>query len=161
MCIDRRRQRGLTLIELIIFIIVISMGLAGILSVMNVTVRSSADPVVRKQSLAMAEAILEEVLTKDFANPSGGYAETDTTNCSNRALYDDVDDYACFDGAPATAVIKGTDTLGAGAIAGLAGLSATVSVAATAVSTIAMKRVTVTVTGGPDTIVLSGHRAGY
>ncbi|MDP2810866.1 MAG: prepilin-type N-terminal cleavage/methylation domain-containing protein [Rhodocyclaceae bacterium] len=162
MCIERHRQRGLTLIELIIFIIVISVGLAGILSVMNVTVKSSADPVVRKQSLAFAEAILEEVLAKDFT-PNSGYDTTVAANCANpdRALCDDVDDYACFDGSTANKTIAGNETLGAGAIAGLAGLSATVAVTAATVSAVAMKRVTVAVTGGPDAVVLSGYRANY
>lgn len=161
MCV-RRVQRGLTLIELIIFIVVVSVGLTGILAVMNVTVRESADPVVRKQSLAMAEAILEEVLAKDF-DPNSGYDTTVAANCANpdRALCDDVDDYACFDGSTANKTIAGTETLGSSAIPGLAGLSATVAVAAVTVSGVAMKRVTVTVTGGPDTIAHSGHRADY
>jgi Tfp pilus assembly protein PilV len=71
-----RSQRGMSLIELIMFIVIVSVGIVGILLVMNVTVKSSADPMVRKQALAMAEAILGEVLAKDFANPTGGYAET-------------------------------------------------------------------------------------
>ena len=54
------RQRGLTLIELIVFIVIILVGVAGILSVMNITTRASADPMVRKQSMAFAEAVLEE-----------------------------------------------------------------------------------------------------
>ena len=97
----RQRQLGLSLIELIIFIIIVSVGLAGILLVMNVTVKSSADPMLRKQAVAMAEAILDEVLAKEYINPVGGFPEGDTTNCSGRALYDDVDEYNCFDGVPA------------------------------------------------------------
>ena len=46
---SRHRTRGFTLIEIIIFIVVVSAGLAGILSVMNTVVKSSADPVVRMQ----------------------------------------------------------------------------------------------------------------
>ncbi|KKW14203.1 MAG: hypothetical protein UY54_C0021G0001, partial [Parcubacteria group bacterium GW2011_GWA2_50_10b] len=56
---NRHDQRGLTLIELIMFIVIVSVGLAGILLVINTVVKSSADPVVRKQSIAMADAILE------------------------------------------------------------------------------------------------------
>ena len=41
-------QAGLTLIELIIYIVVVLVGLAGVLTVFNTTVRGSADPVVRK-----------------------------------------------------------------------------------------------------------------
>lgn len=93
-------SRGFTLIELIIFIVVVSAGLAGILSVMNTVVKSSADPMVRKQSIAIAESLLEEILLKDYADPSGG--DTGTV----RKLFDDVGQYkdystsACTSGCP-------------------------------------------------------------
>ena len=77
-------QAGLTLVELIIFIVVISVGLVGILSAMNMMTAASADPMVRKQAMAMAESILEEVLAKDA---TATLPETDLANCSNRALY--------------------------------------------------------------------------
>ena len=44
--------------ELLIFIVVVGAGLAGILSVMNTSVASSADPIVRKQAIAIAESVL-------------------------------------------------------------------------------------------------------
>lgn len=66
-----RRQVGLTLIELIIFIVVVSVGLAGILSVLNVTVLHSADPLVQKQAQALAEGLLEEIQTGYFAYCDG------------------------------------------------------------------------------------------
>lgn len=152
-----RNQRGVTLIELIIFIVIITVGLFGILSVMNVTTRASADPMVRKQSMAFAEAVLEEVLSKDAV---ATLPETDMVNCSNRPLYVGVRDYACFDGVPATAVIRGNVTLGSVANAALAGLSATVVVGAiTSVSGFDMRQVTVTVTGNNENIAISGFRA--
>ena len=157
----RQRQLGLSLVELIMFIIIVSVGIAGILLVMNVSVKSSADPMLRKQAVAMAEAILDEVLAKDYVNPAGGFVESDFTNCTGRPQYDDVDDYACFSGAPATAVISGINTLGATSIAALSTYSATVSVAPVVVSGATMKKVTVTVTGGAETIQLFGYRAGY
>jgi MSHA pilin protein MshD len=54
-------QRGITLIELIMFIVIISVALAGILLVMNQVVRTSADPLIRKQAHAIAESMLEEI----------------------------------------------------------------------------------------------------
>ena len=65
MCISRR-QRGITLIELIVFIVIVSVALVGVLSVLNVTARSGADPMIRKQMLAIAEALLEEVQSKPY-----------------------------------------------------------------------------------------------
>ena len=63
MCTSDRinQQRGISLIELIMFIVIVSVALAGILLVMDTVTRSSADPLLRKQALAVAEAMLEEV----------------------------------------------------------------------------------------------------
>ena len=162
-------QRGMTLIELVMFIVIVSVGILGILSVMNVTVKSSADPIVRKQALAMADAILDEVLAKEFSNPAGGYTETAPTTCANRALYDDVDDYRCFDGSTDSKKIHGDSSLGPIPIAALAGYRATVTVDATASAVIGaipagqIEKVTVSVTssGSGETIQLSGYRANY
>ncbi|TXT24529.1 MAG: hypothetical protein FD134_1480 [Gallionellaceae bacterium] len=59
-------QRGVSLIELIMFIVIISVALAGVLLVMNRVTASSADPLVRKQALAIAESLLEEVELMPF-----------------------------------------------------------------------------------------------
>lgn len=59
-------QRGISLIELVMFIVIVSVALAGILLVMNVTTKSSADPLVHKQALAIAESLLEEVELMPF-----------------------------------------------------------------------------------------------
>lgn len=66
-----RRQAGLTLIELIMFIIIVSVGIMGILSVLNVTVWHSSDPLVQKQAQALAEGLLEEIQTGYFAYCDG------------------------------------------------------------------------------------------
>ena len=54
-------QRGISLIELIMFIVIVSVSLAGILLVMNLVTRHSADPLIRKQALAVGESMLEEI----------------------------------------------------------------------------------------------------
>ena len=56
-----KRQAGLTLVELVLFIVIVGVGLAGILSTMNITTRASADPLRRKQAMLIAEGLLEEV----------------------------------------------------------------------------------------------------
>ena len=60
------RQRSITLIELLVFIIIVSVAIVGVLSVLNLTVRHSADPMVRKQVLALAESILAEIEQQPF-----------------------------------------------------------------------------------------------
>jgi len=89
MCIDRR-QRGMTLIELIVFIVIVSVALAGILTVFNITTKSSADPMIRKQMLSIAEGLLEEVMSQPFTwcDPNDlpqaetATAATETAGCS-------------------------------------------------------------------------------
>lgn len=61
------RQRGISLIELVIFIVIISAAMAGVLLVMNQVTRSSADPLIRKQALAVAESMLEEIRLQDLS----------------------------------------------------------------------------------------------
>ncbi len=85
-----KSQSGMTLIELVITIIIIGIAAAALFTAMaNITARS-ADPILRQQSLYIAEAYMEEVLLKPF--PA-------STNCpvsnhgENRALFDDICDY--------------------------------------------------------------------
>ena len=54
-------QRGVTLIELVIFIVVVSIAVVGLLQIFARTTASSADPQLRKQALAIAEAMLDEI----------------------------------------------------------------------------------------------------
>jgi MSHA pilin protein MshD len=63
----RRASAGVGLIELILFIAIIGAALAGVLVVYDRTVRSSADPLVRKQAIAIAESLLNEVLAQPFS----------------------------------------------------------------------------------------------
>lgn len=69
MCTEPRAshaQRGMTLVELVVFIVIVSVGLAGILGVLNLTTRVSADPMLLKQQVAIAESLLEEIESKPF-----------------------------------------------------------------------------------------------
>ncbi|MBA4381694.1 MAG: hypothetical protein C0406_03930 [Sideroxydans sp.] len=79
-------QRGISLIELIIFIVIISVALTGILLVMNQTTAHSADPILRKQALAIAESILEEVELMPFTycdpNDASAVTATSTAGCT-------------------------------------------------------------------------------
>lgn len=83
------RQRGLTLIELTVFIVIMGVALAGILGVMGRFTRQSADPLQRKQAILRAEAVLEEIALANFTycHPSDANAEVATaTTCAMPAL---------------------------------------------------------------------------
>ncbi len=82
------KQRGISLIELIMFIVIVGVAVAGILLVMNVTGRHSADPVIHKQALAIAESVLEEVELMPFTycDPNDANAETATAAAGTCAV---------------------------------------------------------------------------
>jgi MSHA pilin protein MshD len=86
------RQRGVSLIELIAFIVIVSIAVAGILLVMNQTTGHSADPLIRKQALAIAESMLEEVQLQSLSgvNCVGtlSAANADRTSASTVCDYD-------------------------------------------------------------------------
>ena len=157
MCTTRPSQQGFTLIELVIFIVVVGVGMAGILSVVNTTVKSSADPMVRKQALAIAESLLEEIVQKEYGAPAFSCtAVAFPATGWNRALFDCVDDY---NGYTVTAV---TDAAG-NAVSGLANYSIApaVAISTSSVNGQTVKKIVVSVTGPQGVITLTGYRGNY
>lgn len=92
-------QRGVTLVELVISIVVISIALAGTLAVMRRTTASSADPMIVRQAVGVAEAYLEEILLKPYYDPvagaGGGVCPAPDPN--GRPEYNNVCDYDGLD----------------------------------------------------------------
>ncbi len=139
------RQRGFTLIEVIIFIVVVGAGLAGILQVINVTVAKSADPVVAKQALTLADSILSEVMQKDYSG-SGG---------TTRDTFVSVDDY---NGKTKTLFTDWPTTLSAYDVSIVVGAATNLGGS----TPVPAKKVTVTVSRGTDVSVsLSSFRSNY
>ncbi len=79
----------MTLVELVIAIVIVGIAAAALYSAMAAITARSADPMLRQQSLMIAEAYLEEILAKpyDEADPPAG-----CTN-SERRCFNDVRDY--------------------------------------------------------------------
>lgn len=147
----RRTQLGFSLVELIIFIVVVSVGIVGILKVMDISVRSSADPMVRKQALALAESILEEVLQKAYCDPDGVSGE------ATRDTKDDVRDFDFIsETLPAGPVFTGTPAALNGATINIGVPPAFVSL-----GTIQAKRVSVTAVVRSESVTLIGYRTRY
>jgi MSHA pilin protein MshD len=179
--ISRRRQSGLSLIELVMFIIIVSVGVAGILSVMNVTAKSSSDPMLRKQALAIAESLLEEIQLQPFtycdptdanvetASGAGGCAtlaeglgpETGESRYSTTSPFNNVNDYAGAADFP----MVGIRDLSNSSIAGLENYTATVTIANSAIGAVpadASLRIDVRVTSGNTVdVTLTGYRTRY
>lgn len=92
------RQNGLTMIELVITIVIIGIAAAALYSAMAVIGGRSADPMLRQQSLVIAEGYLEEILFQPYLDPNS----TNTGSCAaspglSRSRFDDVCDYANLD----------------------------------------------------------------
>jgi MSHA pilin protein MshD len=148
--------RGFTLIEVIVLIVVLSAALAGVLLVFQNTVRSSADPQLYKQALAVAEGLLDEILLSSYDPLPGTGA---------RANFDDVDDYAGYTTAGGMKDINNNPIAGLTAynVSNVAVAVVTLNDAgATLTPVTEAKRVTVTVTGPAGfAISLDGYRLKY
>lgn len=145
-----RRARGFTLLEAIVAIVIISVGLAGVLSVFNVNVQNSADPVVRKQLMAIAEEMLEEISLRPF---SGATKESDP-GCG-RAHFDDVADYHLYPANGKVCDVEGV------AIAALSGYTLAVTVTDVTLDGMAARRIQVVTARGTDQVTLVTWRTNY
>ncbi len=123
-------ERGISLIELIMFIVIISIAVAGILLVMNKVTGHSADALVRKQALAIAESLLEEVQLQDFISASG--VPNAVTQANRSSEYHIVSNY---NGFATTGIFP---VSGVAAIAGLGSYNASVVVTNAALGSITL-----------------------
>lgn len=96
MCTDPAPMRGFTLIELIVAIVVLAAGLAGIMLVFSQTVARSADPMLQQQAMALAEGYLDEILSKNNASN----CTADPGSGLTRATWIAVGDYNGLDESP-------------------------------------------------------------
>jgi MSHA pilin protein MshD len=174
------RARGVSLIELILFILIVSVAIVGILSVLNLTAARSSDPLIRKQALAIAESLLEEVELMPFTicDPTDANAATATTTAgcaspglvegpgpeagqtrySTTAPFNNVNDYHGFS-------MAGIRDLSNTLIAGLGAYNASVSVSNGGLglaNPAEVLLIAVTVTGpGSESVTLNGYRTRY
>ena len=178
-----RGQHGLSLVELVMFIIIVGVGVAGLMLVFTVTTKASADPLIQKQMLAIAEALMEEVQAKPFTycDPDDAQASTATsaivgpsgcqatieaignegeTRLSAATPFDNVNDYG-----PSVSINPITDITTGTPIGGLGAYAATIAVTGSALGGIALAEsllITVTVTGpGNNSLALQGYRTRY
>jgi MSHA pilin protein MshD len=69
------RRAGFSLIEVAVFVVVLGVGFAGMLVLYNRLTSASVDPMVRKQALAIAASLLEEIELRGFT-----YCDPDDAN---------------------------------------------------------------------------------
>jgi MSHA pilin protein MshD len=172
----RRAQRGLSLIELVMFIMVLGIALSALLNVFVQATTRSADPQLQRQALAIAESLLDEVQLMPFTycDPDDANVATATSSagCASQAealgpeagenrfatpQFDNVNDYHGYS-------MSGIVDITGAAVPGLANFNASVTVAPVALGSISAAsgdalRITVSVTGpGGTAVSLDGYR---
>ncbi len=176
--------RGVTLVETIMFIVIVGIAASGILMVFANTSRASADPLIRKQALAIAESLIEEVrqMPFTFCDPDDANATTaaNAAGCATTpeamgpeagetryavlTPFDNVNDYNGF-ALPGPGCPAGICDITGAAIAGLGAYSAAVAVTPLVFGGIAAAdalQITVTVTGpGNIVVTLDGIRTRH
>ena len=175
-----RAEHGISLIELIVFIVIVGIAVAGVVGALSMATRASADPMIQKQALAIAEALLEEVQLQPFTycdpdDPQAATAQsaavgatgcTEAGSVENLMAAETTPPYGPEDRLSATnpydnvndynslpTMLGITDLTGA-AIPGLGGYTATVSVANQALAPVPASEsllITVTVLGPTGT----------
>ena len=171
MCIAERQARrhrpraehGISLVELIVFIVIVGIAVAGVVGALSMATRASADPMIQKQALAIAEALLEEVQLQPFTycdpdDPQAATAQSaavGATGCTAAASVENLgpeatppygpetrtslttpfDNVNDYNGYPNPLLPGITDITGA-AIPGLGGYTASVTVAGQAIATV-------------------------
>ncbi|HLO63428.1 MAG TPA: type II secretion system protein [Azonexus sp.] len=172
-------QRGITLVEQIMFIVIVSVGVIGLVSVMNPSIRASADPMRTKQLVAIAESLLNEIMHQPFtwcdpddaaastaqsygdcANPQNAFGPTPAGETRHAVgidpPFDNVADYA----GPLATI---DDPSGSNAMAGYSAVVAMARVgnALGLADDTAALSVTVTVSFGTESFALTGIRFRY
>lgn len=192
MCIKelRRHQAGFNLIEVVLFMIVMSIGVAGLLGVMNSSASTSGvDSLLQKQALSIAESLLAEVERQPFSycdpdDPNALTAKNPATDCSSGmsqdslagpvpatesrdgssgSYYDNVTDYARASPLTLTNVTDPNNP----ATVTMTGYTATITLSwadaafGFAAGSHNAVRIDVDVRNGPANVTLTGYRIRY
>ena len=118
------RQKGTTLIELVMTIVIISVAIAGVVGAFSLIAGRSADPLNQTRAVALSQLYMDEILAKQFADKSpvgGGAVSGIETDCleadigvdgESRSTFNDVDDYDILDNDPPQSLYSEEDPLG-------------------------------------------------
>lgn len=152
---SKRRQGGVTLVELIIAMVIIGISVAGVVQVFSLNTVASADPMITKQMRAVAEGLMEEIQHQQFAVQDN---ESAAAGCA-RDTFNDVQDYHGYNQLEACDI--------GGVSLGLAGMAVSVTVTNTAaalfpgVPTGEALQIQITVTQGTQVFRLLGWRTNF
>ena len=176
------RARGVSLVELVVFIVIVGVAMAGLFAAFNTMTARSADPQVRKQVLAIAESLMEEIQLMPFTycdpddpavstatspaacgTPEASGPEAGETRYSTSVPFDNVNDYHGYN--TASEVPPGIKDITGTPIAGLGQYNASVTVAPAVLPGIPAGEallITVTVAApGNVSVTAAGYRLRY
>lgn len=85
-CRARRRQRGVTFVELVAAIVIVAVATLGLMLAIGGAVGHSADPMIETQATAIARAYLEEATLAGFCDPEYDPDGDPTTGCRQECV---------------------------------------------------------------------------
>lgn len=185
-----RNHYGFSLVEMVVFIVIVTTAIAGVIGALAFMSGHSADPLARKQAIAIAESLMQEIqqMPFTFCDPDDPNASTAnaTSDCTTSQAnlggpspagesrygatnpFDNVADYGGFTmpGGGCTGICRIGD---ATAIAGLNAYSAAVAItqaggagAFAGLPADAVLKIVVTVNGPASTTIrLTGFKVRY
>ncbi len=135
---------GVSLIEMVVFIVVVSIALLALVGVYRQATITNVDPIIRTQALETAQSLLDEILSLKYSEstPTGGIPACTVCDDTPDSNMNDVDDYRNWSDTP------------------YAGYARSVTVETNAANTIKLVTVRVTTPRG-ETILLAAERANF
>ena len=155
-------QRGVTLVELIIAIVVIGIAVTAVFFGLANMVGHSADSMVQTQSLMIAKSYLEEVSSRPFTDPdTGDICDTITPDASDRPLYDNICDYLGLAGDTVVRDQNGNEITDLSGYAVSVGIDVNAGSELNGISAADAIKITVTVSSGEQSTTLIAYRSRY
>jgi MSHA pilin protein MshD len=187
---SKKSHRGFSLVEMVVFIVIVTTAIAGVIGALAFMSGHSADPLARKQAIAIAESLMQEIqqMPFTFCDPDDPNASTanSAADCTTSQAnlggpspagesrygaanpFDNVADYGGFTmpGGGCTGICRIGDST---ALTGLNAYSASVAIAQAGgagafagLPADAVLQIVVTVTGPANTTIrLTGFKVRY
>jgi MSHA pilin protein MshD len=113
-----KRDRGFTLIELVMFIVIVGIAVSGMVALFTTNVGHSHEPLLRQKAISLANFYMDEIIRKKWNHNSpagGGCVTTGSGMCitagapaavaigtdgQTRSGFDDIDDYHNLNDSP-------------------------------------------------------------
>ena len=90
---SEQNRRAFTLVEVLLASIILSLAVGAITQSISTGHQQSSDALHSLRGVALAEALLEEVLGKPYADPNGTSAAGPESGETTRQMFDNMDDF--------------------------------------------------------------------